>query len=411
MKPGHLSSYFDGVATKRLSSVEVDPRISHQHEFNGVNAFRRLLGEDRKSLETRFVYLGTNEEDTLISDVQMTWYDSRENHPARSEYRFYYPPNEVTDEALPGDLLVIAKIPERETMLVIIARSGSVFESNIIWLFNLDTYQDRNQGRFSFLEVQDRQDRELDVASRLILEQIGVELVEEVAPGFLDQLIEKFGNSFPTTAEFSKFARQTLSGVVSREDPDGALYAWVSHEELLFRTFEKHLVSEQIASGFTKNDEVDVEAFIKLSKSILNRRKSRAGTGLENHFEQILKDFNVTYSRGSVTENKAKPDFIFPHIDKYKDNSFPATNLTMLGVKYSCKDRWRQVLSEAIRIPSKHLLTLEPAISTNQINEMRANRLQLVLPKNVHNTYKTEQMGLLMDVRSFLALVSELQTA
>ncbi len=55
----------------------------------------------------------------------------------------------------------------------------------------------------------------------------------------------------------------------------------------------------------------------------------------------------------------------------------------MLGVKSTCKDRWRQVLSEAARIPDKCLLTVEPGISENQTNEMQANRLQLVLPGEV----------------------------
>ena len=43
----------------------------------------------------------------------------------------------------------------------------------------------------------------------------------------------------------------------------------------------------------------------------------------------------------------------------------------MLAAKTSCKDRWRQVLAEADRIRTKHLLTLEPAISKIQTAEMR----------------------------------------
>lgn len=46
---------------------------------------------------------------------------------------------------------------------------------------------------------------------------------------------------------------------------------------------------------------------------------------------------------------------------------------TMLGVKSTCKDRWRQVLSEAKRIDNKHLATLEPGISENQTAEMQAH--------------------------------------
>ena len=42
----------------------------------------------------------------------------------------------------------------------------------------------------------------------------------------------------------------------------------------------------------------------------------------------------------------------------------------MLAVKSTCKDRWRQILAEADRLPVKHLLTLEPGISVAQTDEM-----------------------------------------
>jgi hypothetical protein len=45
MKQGYLSQYFSGVAAKRLSSVEANILISNQHEFNGVEGLRTLLGE------------------------------------------------------------------------------------------------------------------------------------------------------------------------------------------------------------------------------------------------------------------------------------------------------------------------------------------------------------------------------
>lgn len=82
----------------------------------------------------------------------------------------------------------------------------------------------------------------------------------------------------------------------------------------------------------------------------------------------------------------------------------------MLGVKTTCKDRWRQVLSEAKRIDLKHLLTLEPGISDNQTNEMKAHNLQLVLPKSLHQSYNQNQRSWLMDIKDFLGLIKERQT-
>src|SRR5690606_35015935 len=78
-------------------------------------------------------------------------------------------------------------------------------------------------------------------------------------------------------------------------------------------------------------------------------------------------------------------------------------------LKSTCKDRWRQVLSEADRIDEKHLLTLETAISAGQTAEMRSKRLQLVLPRGLHGTYLPAQRDWLMDVGSFVDLVRERQ--
>ena len=77
----------------------------------------------------------------------------------------------------------------------------------------------------------------------------------------------------------------------------------------------------------------------------------------------------------------------------------------MLGVKTTCKDRWRQVLAEARRIGNKHLLTLETAISGHQTDEMREHRLQLVIPRSLHATYTPTQQQYLLDVASFTEIV------
>ena len=83
----------------------------------------------------------------------------------------------------------------------------------------------------------------------------------------------------------------------------------------------------------------------------------------------------------------------------------------MLGVKSTCKDRWRQVLAEADRIELKHLFTLESAISTNQTSEMQVKSLQLVLPLSLHATFLPRQQEWLMDLQEFLLLLKERQPA
>ena len=81
----------------------------------------------------------------------------------------------------------------------------------------------------------------------------------------------------------------------------------------------------------------------------------------------------------------------------------------MLGVKTTCKDRWRQVLVEADRIPNKHLLTLQGAISLNQTSEMQLHNLQLVVPRAIHSSYTVQQQNWLMTLDDFLGILRSSQ--
>lgn len=117
-------------------------------------------------------------------------------------------------------------------------------------------------------------------------------------------------------------------------------------------------------------------------------------------------DHEISYSREKYTEKKSKPDFVFPGIQQYKDMAFPESRLSMLGVKSTCKDRWRQILTEAKRIEKKHLLTLEPRISENQTDEMRDSKVQLVVPKFIHSTFAPKQQRWLLSVGDFVSFLS-----
>jgi hypothetical protein len=79
----------------------------------------------------------------------------------------------------------------------------------------------------------------------------------------------------------------------------------------------------------------------------------------------------------------------------------------MLGVKSTCKDLLRQVLTEAARIGTKHLLTLETSISRGQTRQMQQHRLQLVIPRKLQSTYSAEQVPDLIDLETFIRLVRD----
>ena len=112
----------------------------------------------------------------------------------------------------------------------------------------------------------------------------------------------------------------------------------------------------------------------------------------------------IAHKREATTENSKRPDFLFPSQVAYHDPNF-AGNLLMLAVKTSCKDRWRQVLTEADKIKVKHLLTMQASITAPQTAEMQGASLQLVVPGEVLQTYSAVQQKWVMSFAGFLELV------
>lgn len=392
-----------GIAAKRLSGVEADRLKSNQHEFNGVEPLKRIFGRapEKRRFKAKFVYLNDFDNDPVADEGFLTWYDARENHATRTEHRLYFPTTTVSNCAVEGDLLVIGRSPD-ESVLVVVAENGSTIANQILWLFGLS---DLSHPGFSIRESLESEQDRIEFASRTILEQIGIETVEPEETR-LDEMLRKFGCNFPPTRIFSEYARGTVSDVSSLDGPDAALMVWMEREEILFRTLERYVVADRLSKGFQKSD---VDEFISYSLSVQNRRKSRVGHALENHLEAVLLQHGVSFDRGEITENRSRPDFLFPGIEKYRDRNFDQSRLTMLGVKSTCKDRWRQVLSEADRIREKNLLTLEAAISENQTNEMRAKLVKLVVPKKLHETFSSSQRAWLMDLREFIEDVHQKQ--
>lgn len=399
MKRGYLSQYFDKIAFKTLGAVETDYQVSHQHEFNGVKGIREMLGSERKTYPAKFVYLTDDDDNPIAEDGILTWYDARENHPTRTEWRLYYSPNTPMQLAEEGDALFIAKAANTDTLLVIIAEKDSTASAQLQWLFGISGQLNPAFSVRSDLETE--QDR-LNFAANFILEQIGIP-IEDEDQNYLEAMLQRFEGKFPTTSEFSLYARSTMPDINCLESPDSALTAWMEKEEILYRTLEKHIVGGQLKDLVKKKDPCrETDTFLELAMSTFQRRKARAGSALENHLEEIFRKFKIPYTRNGITEQRHKPDFIFPGITAYHDKTFPAAKLAMLGAKSTCKDRWRQILTEADRIPNKHLITLEPSISENQTDEMQRENITLVIPEIIHITYSHKQRRWLKTVNQFV---------
>jgi len=409
---GYLSDYFTGVGTKRLTRVDATAN-SNQHEIGDANrgeTLMRVLGEEPRKqnnrFEARYIWLHS-EQETITANGYLSWYDTRENQPHRAaEWRLYYQTNAVTELMDEGDTLFVARQLDGVVLFIVVPRESDL-TAQVSWLFGFRQQPDL---AFETREFSEDNDSGLDFISRFILDEIGIEF-EDPNANSIDTIIERFGTTFPKTSEFSDLARLTLPEIDARDDPDVALIAWLNHEEAMFRRLEKRVVAQRIESGFLDDGEADVDGFIQFSLSVQNRRKSRMGHSFQNHLKAVFDAFDIKHDTQVKTENGKTPDFIFPGREAYFDSAFPIPSLTMLAAKSSCKDRWPQILPEAARIPQKHLVTLEPGISVNQTDAMKAENVQLVVPASIGNSYTDDQKAWLWSVADFLTIVAARQAA
>ncbi|MGI8774079.1 MAG: type II restriction endonuclease [Actinomycetota bacterium] len=393
------------VAGKRLVAVDLPGHGSNQHEIGGSRPLKAALGIDRIS-GAPIRWLRLDDAEGIVTDVvgRYSWYDTRENQPHRSpEYRLYYDTDDsdaFLRNAEPGDLVLLLGMSpvSRRALVALVVAPGSTLESQLCWLFGLDP--DRLD-KFVIPDPSVLAERSKRVESQEIVEALGFVHSDDRPPASdLDLVRRRFGIAFPSTAQMSAFAREQAAADAAA-DPDEALLVWLEREEALFRALEEYLVIQKLDAGFT-----DVDDFIGFSLSVQNRRKARMGLALEHHLRAVFDACGVEYSYQSVTENNARPDFLFPSIETYRNPSAPTESLHMLGAKSTCKDRWRQILSEAERIPEKHLCTLEPGISVAQTDEMKAHGVRLVIPTRIVASYAPSQRTWASSLAGFVGVVA-----
>jgi hypothetical protein len=220
-----------------------------------------------------------------------------------------------------------------------------------------------------------------------------VSCLEKKFQGFADVL-----DKFPSGRDFSdatmKFMNECVSNLGSM-NADSLLLECYQAEYRLFQVVERRMCQTEIARLFK-----DVDDFLKTAASIMNRRKSRAGRSLENHVDYILNKANIPHEMQPTIDGK--PDIVIPNKEAYLSSSYPDEKLFIIGVKTTCKDRWRQVLNEGKRVKKKHILTLQPSISCNQLKEMHEASITLVVPEKLKKDYPKDHPLEILSLESFI---------
>ena len=335
--------------------------------------------------------------DFLDRTVKILWQDdfTTESHfkyygqKSRNEYRITrfgkgFP--FLNDEHI-GDLLVLAKFSEDYYKAYDLSTEEEI--NDFLSFFNMSPAETNNLINITNAEEENCQDNRL-------VEQMEI---------FVSQYSE-----FPTTAKMSEGARLCYDNAFKINEsqlckiPDQILLKWIETEYTLFSKIEEKIYGYVLQKPFDS-----LKDFINTALGVLNSRKSRAGKSLEHHLSSIFKANHLIFEEQAITEDKKKPDFLFPNSIAYHDILFPADDLIVLGAKTTCKDRWRQVLTEANRVDIKYLFTLQQGVSSNQMKEMIDSKLQLVIPQEYRNCFPAPYRSNLLNLHDFIGFVKEKQ--
>lgn len=283
-----------------------------------------------------------------------------------------------------GDLLIIAKYTEENY-------EGYVLSSDV----------DIDEFLATFNLAPDETNQLIDIT--------GVVKPNEKIAQLLQEFTDRF-SCFPETKQMAQGARECYNRAYGigddalRSKPDDVLLNWVDTEYRLFKCMEEKVYAYAMNKPFD-----NIDSFVQMANEVLNRRKSRAGKSLEHHLADIFMYNNLMFEEQAVTEDNKKPDFLFPNAKCYHNLQFPADDLIVLGAKTTCKDRWRQVLTEADRVEAKFLFTLQQGISKNQLKEMHDSRLTLVVPHKYITSFPKEYQAEISDLVGFINLVRKKQ--
>lgn len=279
-----------------------------------------------------------------------------------------------------GDLLIIAKFTEEDYVGYVLSKDEDIDE--FFATFNLPP---------------DETNQLIDIS--------GIVMPDERIAELLLEFVNRF-NSFPETRMMAIGARNCFNRAYNIADtalksfPDEILLNWVDTEYRLFKLMEEKVYAEVMSKPFGS-----IDVFVQMANEVLNRRKSRAGKSLEHHLADIFTHNELVFEEQAVTEDNKKPDFLFPNAECYHNLQFPADDLIVLGAKTTCKDRWRQVLTEADRVDVKYLFTLQQGISKNQLLEMKDSQLKLVVPRKYIGSFPEDFQSDISSLQDFILLV------
>jgi len=365
---------------KRLSGNDTGLNGAHQagvyfpKEFF-QQAFPELATTRVKNPDTKIDYCYFPNIDEKVENLRVVYYNNRFFAGTRNEFRITNwggRKSPTNDPESTGAIFLFALKKEGDSFVSIGWVASSLAEEDLIesWLGN-----EIEPGEF-------------------YMPHQGVEDKREF------EIPDAWFKEFPAGREIFDYIVELLPREKWKGSIDKLLLKRREIEFSIYRRIENESVLPVIKKGFNSVDD-----FIRYAHSVSNRRKSRTGRSLELNLETIFRDEKLYFEAQAVTENRKRPDFLFPSSKAYQDPLFPDSYLRLVAAKTTCKDRWRQVIDEAKRIEVKHLFTLQQGISTAQLKQMHESKVHLVVPEPYLSTYPSEWRAKILTLEELTKMI------
>lgn len=372
----------EGAFCRFITANDTHASGSHQAGFlMPIAAYPMIFNHEKIKGENKDRMVNIRWQNDRVTNNRMIYYGKAKNELRITRFGKNFP---FFEEDYVGDLLIIAK------------RTDEDYDGYVL------STEDDIETFMSYFNLSVEQPNQLINITHVLDEN-------EMLRKAIDDAIRDL-KDFPQTSEMGVMAQRIYNQLHNINDtkilnaPDDILLNWYDTELSLFRALEEKVYRSTYTQPFA-----DCQSLIDFSNTILNRRKSRAGKSLEHHLSAIFTAEQLVFEEQAITENNKKPDFLFPNSICYHNFEFPAEDLTVLGAKTTCKDRWRQVINEADRVEEKFLFTLQQGISKNQLKEMADERVRLVVPKSNIDSFPQEYRGSLRTLSGFIGMVKEKQ--
>ncbi len=396
-------------AVKRLVPVEIDPDRSHQHEFH-AGRLRLGLGFGDEPVRGKLrllVYRDDRSEPSVVAD-DFTLYDARASNPRRSEWHLYYRSRSFTQLARAADLLVLYRPSDAPDLHGVVVAPDTGRAGRL-----LDALMLRDDSILREFRLAD--EPEPGPATRALGQALSLPLDAQRSAAAAAYPIRQHPlvaraiaeERVPLTRTMAQAAAEVLSSEAARIDPDRYLADALETETSLYFTIEDALNRRKLET--LQRHDAPLSAYLEWAMAIHQARRSRRGQSLQLHFATVLDAAGIPYTAQCTTEPGETPDFVIPSCRMYHDPDYPTGSLRMVACKSTSKERWRQVLNEAERIPDKYLLTLDERLTGRTIHQMRAAYLYPFLPATLLETAyaKLKERPLLGSVAQLLQRLRE----